>query len=347
MNLKTKLKTITVFGGAISLGIVAVLTGSLSSQQSPHSVGAGEQPLPTDVEHYGPAEAKRVSNKITMFYPHRQPEVYWRDPDWNIDLVIPPSSDDPYSLSIRPSGGRGLTVELPETYEQVNSISRAPGDKAIVVADLTGTTQAVAIIDLKLGKVIDNIGLYNPTVSPNRRFILYENWYPPHAETHENVYHLYDTMKSPKENVCGYRSNDPKHEDLDEGMRGFQVFPQRSGQVLCTDLEDDNDDNMASNFVWADDSSKIVFADVKRSVMSLILVTAPLGSADLPRTFVHPLKGAENVCLEAKYCDFHVIKSLTLEDESVKLTVFPHPESGKKVENDLIIPISRFVPVGK
>jgi hypothetical protein len=238
-------------------------------------------------------------------------------------------------------------------YAQINSIFRAPGDKVIIEADCGGTCSGFLIVDLPRGKVIDEISCEFTKISPNRRFILYDNWFPAEAESHVNQYHLYDTTKAPRENVCSYKNNDPKHENLSDDMRGFQVYPQRPGQIICNDVEDDNnpDDNMATNFTWALDSSKIVFADVKSGVMSLILVTMPIETKDRPRTSVYALTGAEDVCAEAidaageKSCDYHVIQSLGWDGDAVK-AVFHH-QFGAKLDLEKTIPISKFVPVSK
>jgi len=334
----------------LGIGCVTLFSSYVFAQQPSKSTIADriKQPFSTEVKHIGMAEIKTVVK--TGYFPQRQPEVYWHDQDWNIDLIIRSTDDSPDSLSIRSSGGAAQVVTLPDDYRQVNSIFRGPNDKAIIDADCGGSCGGFIIIDLKLGKVIDDFGKIETLVSPNGRFILYLNGYSPHAGTFENQYHLYDTMKTPRENVCGYRQNDPMHKDLDEEMRGFQVYPQSPGQILCVD-EDDDDDNMAANFTWDADSSKIVFADKKSGVMSLVVVTMPVGAKDLPRTSVYHLIGAEDVCAGAtdaagnKYCDYHVIKSLGWDGDTVKAS-FQH-RFGSKLDLEKTIPLSKFAPIGK
>jgi len=324
---------------------------SLFAQQTAQPIGAKQEMPPSDTEisHIGNAEVKSLVN--TGFYPSRQPEVYWHDSDWKIDLINRASDEKPYEISIRSSSGSVSVVKLPQEYEQVNSIYRAPGDKAIIVEEDHTSSGAFAIVDLKQGRLIDNVGVAFSIISPDRRFILYQNWYPAEAEYYENTYHLYDTSRTPRQNVCGYRDNDPKHEYLDDGMRGFQVFPQKAGQPLCSGPEDDDDDNMGTNFTWAPDSSKIVFADVKSGVMSLILVTMPAGASDLPKTSIYALVGAENVCAGATdaagqpYCDYHDIQSLGWGGDAVTAT-FNH-RFGTPLDLKITIPVSKFVPVGK
>lgn len=327
-------------------GLLPAFSASLSGDQEQQS----NVEIRSEVKHIGTAEVRTVT-PTSLFVPNHQPEVYWHDSDWNIDLVSPASENNPSVLSIRSSTGKVSALKLPTEFEQINSILRAPGDKAIVIEESHTGTGGFAIVDLGAGTTVDKVGIVFANISPNRRFILYQNWFPPHAETYENIYHLYDTMKSPLGNVCGYMNNDPKHEDLNDGMRGFQVYPQESGQTDCNGPENDDDDNMATNFTWAEDSTTIVFADVKSGVMSLVLVTMPTGLKDLPKTSVYTLTGTEDVCagntdaVGENNCDYHVIQSLDWEEGAVK-AVFHH-QFGAKFNLEVTIPISKFVPISK
>lgn len=366
-TMKSRCNTTFISALLLSLCLMSFIPGGLKcagAQSSTESRGLAqptqstdankpEEPLGIEVKHIGRAEAASVVN--TGFFPSRQPVIYWHDQDWNIDLVIPPtgSENDAYSLRISSSSGAASTVLLPEVYAQIKSITRAPRDKVILDADCGGTCSGFLIVDLKEAKVIDDIGAEDVTISPDGRFILYNNGYPSHGGEHENLYHLYDTMKPPSENVCGYSRYDSKHERLVEVWRGFQVFPQKPGQIFCTNKENDglDDDNMAMNFTWAADSSKIVFADVKSGVMSLVVVTMPVGTKDLPRTSVYPLTGAEDVCAGVtdsageKYCNYGIIQSLGWEVNAVK-AVFDY-QSRTKVGGQMTIPVSKFVAIGK
>jgi len=351
MRLRTKcdeFSAVTTARGLSSICLVFLSTLLFSSYLLAQDL-ANNAHIHSEVTQNGSAEMRSVSNG--MFDPAHQPEVYWHDSDWDIDLINRASDEKPYEISIRSSSGSLSIVKLPQEYEQVNSIYRAPRDKAIIVEEDHTSSGAFAIVDLKQGRLIDNVGVAFSIISPDRRFILYQNWYPAEAEYYENTYHLYDTSRTPRQNVCGYRGNDPKHEYLDDGMRGFQVFPQKVGQLLCSGPEDDDDDNMGTNFTWSPDSSKIVFADVKSGVMSLILVTMPVGTSDLPKTSTYPLVGAENVCAGATdaageaICDYHVIQSLGWDGDTVT-AVFNH-RFGTKLNLTMAIPVSRFTPIGK
>lgn len=352
MNTQTRF----VAMGVIGFGVVALLTLSILAQQTAQSTGNNnqEQPFDTQVTHIGTAEVSTVVD--TGYFPSRQPKIYWHDQDWNVDLIVPPSGseNDTYSLRVRSSSGAESTVEIPEVYGQIDKIYRTPGDKVILDAECGGTCTGFLVVDLKQAKVIDNIGAEDVTISPNGRFILYDNGYPSHGGEDPGQYHLYDTVKTPLENFCGHTLVHPRNERLDEDWRGFQVFPQKPGQVYCTNKENDDldDDNVATNFVWSADSSKIVFADVKSGVMSLVVVAMPAGAKDLPQTSTYALIGAEDACkgimdsVGERYCDYHAIKSLGWDGDTVTAAFLPRV-NGRRVEMDLAVPLWKFVPISK
>ncbi len=297
-------------------------------------------------------------------YPTLQPVVYWHDENWKLDMLPGPTPEGEVSMRITPREGREKIVKFPTDYAQVDSISRAPNDKAIIIADINGKTTAFGLVDLKSGKLIDNFAISAPSLSPNRRFVLYVN-----TDYYDYYnYHFYDTLKTPRENTCGYRLNDPEHKDLDESYRGIQVYPRRRGQVSCSDAdlkEFENDDhNMVSSFVWSADSSKAVFADVMNgSTISLILVTMHDGDRDkehefdhdrehdkerdLPRTFVYSFTGAENVCAGAASCNSNNVRSVAWNGDSVNVALVQANPTGPAIVKNLTIPLSKFVPTAK
>jgi hypothetical protein len=309
---------------------------TLTQQRAPRS----------EVRHIGGAEVKLVVQG-SLVDPQQQPEVYWHDPEWSIDLVAPESADQAPRISIRSHLGNTSLAKLPEYYEQISEILRGPEDKAIVLEDNHLAESDFSIIDLKSGQLMNNVGVAFTEVSPNRRFVFFEDVRPLVADTakDESRYRLYDALKSPRGNTCGYRRNDPTHKYLDPDMRGFQVYPRNPGHTTC-DSVDEDDDNSGSNFVWADDSSKIVFADLKNNVMSLVLVMMPLNTKDPPRTLLYPLTGAENVCAGAKYCD-SIVKSLTWNSDAVNVAFVQVNPAGPPIAKSLTIPLSKFVPIGK
>lgn len=355
MNSQTRFVSSKSLGEMIGLGIfslqILLIAMPLSAQYQ-------SQPISSEVTHIGTAEMRSVT-KTSGFSPDRQPVVYWHDEDWKIDLT-PQSSPNAFSLSITSSDGRERVVKLPWDYSQINSIFCTPNGKAIIIADINGKITAFGLVDLKLGKLIDNFAMSPPSVSPNRRFILYVN-----TDYYDYYnYRLYDTSKTPRENTCGYRENDPDHKDLDEGYRGFPIYPRKANQISCSGAAEkafaDESHTQLSNFIWSVDSSKAVFADLMNgSTISLILVTMHHEDKgrknegdndrenDLPQTLIYSLIGAEDVCAGVAHCDYNNVRSIAWNGDSVNVALIQANPTGPAIVKNLTIPISKFVPLGK
>jgi hypothetical protein len=338
-------------------GILALIFAiPLSAQNCPTNDG-----VRTICEQIGNAEVVSVTSPFGT-YPTLQPVVYWHDDEWKIDMLPQPTSDGELRMQITSKSGSAKIVNFQAVFfAQVDSITRNPGDKAIILGEANGTSSVFSIIDLKLGKQIDGGLLYHPSISPNRRFLLYNDWYTPHSEFFENRYTLYDTLKTPEENTCGYGDNNIEYKRHHDLLGGIQVYPY---QVTCLDLEDDDDDNTdISDFIWSSNSSKVVFADVKSGVMSLILVKMPHGerdedhdcdhdrghdkNRDQPRTLTYSFTGAENVCAGAATCDYNNVRSIAWNGDSVNIALVQANPSGPAIVKNLAIPLSKFVPLAK
>ena len=325
----------------VSLRSLCVLGFSFALLSAPQFGQEPNKHLTTEVEHFGSAEAKTVTRSSGL-YPSEQPEVYWHDDSCRIDLLPLVSEGDKFKLRVSSSlGGETSIVHLPENYAQIRSILRIPDDKAIVIADISGTVNSFCIVDLKLREVTDQVAMYSPSVSPDRRFILYVNGFAPHGLYGESEYHLYDTSKTPRENTCGFRQNDPEHKDLDESYRGFQVYPLTESGGSCSGaLPEGEDHQKVSDFVWSSDSGKVAFADAKNSVITLIVVELPSGARGLARTVAYPLVGTENVC--DKECTNLNVRSLSWDGDAIRAKLAFTPEVGAVTEKTLEIPLARF-----
>lgn len=340
-------------GKTIGLGIIFLqmppIIMSLAAQDQ-------SQPIKSETRNIGTAETRSVT-KASGFFPDRQPAIHWHDDDWKINLLPLSSPDAAYEMSVTSRDEREKIVKLPLDYSQIDSISRTPNDMAIIIAEINGKTRAFGLIDLKSGKLIENFAILAPFISPNQRFILYVN-----TDYYDYYnYRLYDTSKTPRENTCGYRQNDPEHHDLDEAYRGFPVYPRKADQCSCSDAEEkpfsDESHLRASDFIWSADSHSVIFADVQDGkAMSLILVIVPDGDddkhregdhdgeRDQPRTSIYRLVDTEDVCAGATSCDSGNVRSLVWDGNSIK-AAFILVSNGQKSEKDLTIPLSKFVPI--
>jgi hypothetical protein len=277
------------------------------------------------------------------FYPSKQPEIYWHDEEWSIDLLPLEAPNGSHRLRTNfIHGSKSDVIELPENYGQIRSILRAPDERAIVIADISGTVMAFCIVDLRLGKVVDQVPIYSPSVSPDRRFIIYVNGFPPHGSYGESQYRLYDTLKTPRENTCGFRDNDPQHEDLDESYRGYQVFPVSSVRAACSGVLPEGEDHQkASDFVWSSDSAKVTFVDAQGGSISFVAVRVPSSSVGFPSTMVYTMAGLDNVC--DKECGSRNVRAISWNGDEIRATLAYSPEMGHVTEKDINLPLSKFV----
>ncbi len=342
--------------GTIRAITVHILTKALVRSLIVAGLIAGSGPLAnaqqrfdTKIMQIGDAQVQTLVE--TGFFPDRQPVIFWHDPDWNIDLLLPASKDGAFSMQIRSKAGKKLVVALPARASQIISILRAPNDNAIVYTDPDGESDGIIIINLKTGTIIDDLTMSDTSISPNRRFVLFDNWISNWDDSVPHEFRLYDILRSPRENTCGYGAADPEHEKLDDFLRGIQVLPPLSGRQACSDNDEDVGWDFGTNFTWAADSTKVVFADMKGGKMTLVLITVPLGTHDLPKASVYVLKGAQDVCAGAtdaageKNCDDHEIKSLQWDGNLIQ-AVFQH-QFGTPLNLHLTVPISSFIPIVK
>jgi hypothetical protein len=320
----------------------------------------------TICKQIGNAEVVSVSSPFGA-YPKSQPVVYWHDDEWKIDMLPNLTSDGELSMKITPHNGSMKIVNFDAVlFVQVDSITRNQGDGVIVIGEPNGMSSVFSIVDLKLGKIMAGGLLYEPSISPDRRFLLYKNWYLPHVGG-ENQYVLYDTLKTLEENTCGYGENNPEYKRKSDQIGITQVYPY---QANCLEEEGDTDDNNGiSNFIWSSDSSKVVFADVKSGIISLILVKMPHDDSDKnldrdkehegdrdrgrdryndrPQTLTYKFVGTQNVCAGAATCDSNNVHSIAWNGDSVNVSLVQANSTGPAIVKNLTIPLSKFVPLAK
>lgn len=185
--------------------------------------GRAQMRFDTKISQVGDAQVQ--ANVEDGFFPDRQSGVFWHDPEWSIDLLLPADKNGVFSVRIRATGGQGILVTLPENAKQIQSVVRAPSNKAIVSTYCDSERSGVVVLDLKKGAIVDDLCSSGFTISPNRRFIVFDNWIGNWDDSVPHEFRLYDLTKTPKENTCGYSRSDTKHERFDDYLRGLQVFP--------------------------------------------------------------------------------------------------------------------------
>jgi hypothetical protein len=294
-NRMSKLASIGYVGKLLVLTFVLISPAAVAAQcavadRQKAAIRANARTSRIDTAEVGSAPTWAIDSDA---YRCQQPDVYWHDKDWNIDLLLPTAENDPFSLKIRARSGQEKILKLDGLYMQIASISLAPNDEALVVGyaygSWSGQFSVAEIVNLKSGTQLDQVVASTLSISPNRRFLIFLN-----GDQTNPVYdyRLYDLLKSPRENTCGYRDNDPHHKDFDEEYRGIPLYPKTAHQIGCSEADqkpfEDEDHQRASNYLWSADSSKVIFADVNnRKIVNIIEVTMPSGPKDTPHELIY------------------------------------------------------------
>ncbi len=285
----------------------------------------------------------------------KQPEIYWHDTDMSLDLD---ASTKDWSIVVQQGSNPAERVPLPDSLvlEQVYAIHRAPQNHAVLLADLSAGAQFVGIIGTSPAKLLDSFwSSATPSLSPDNHYVLFVRFYPMHgADNYDDQYRLYDVLGTRSSNWPDRPAQDGPPNlpaNYDDTLAGVPVYPLKAGELGRdnTNVEDGQVHQKASKFIWSVDSSKVVFADVQGGVISLVVVSMPIGGNGKPQTIVHPLVGPENACLGSGggACDYRNVGSITWDRDNVNVVLRIRPQHGKTNDIDLTIPLTEFVPAGK
>ncbi|MGH9644153.1 MAG: hypothetical protein ACRD3Q_17245 [Terriglobales bacterium] len=161
---------------------------------------------------------------------------------------------------------------------QVNEILEASPTKAIIVGMLNGDSWVFAVLDLLAYRVVDTVWCYEPTISPDGRYIAFIKFFPTHfVYDVDDHYMLYDTRLSPMQNRppgtssaagelflainAGTPVYPPGIGNKDGDNTG--VAPEDAHQIAC------------QSFFWWQDSTGYVFADRYKGELYLVKVEVP------------------------------------------------------------------------
>src|SRR5579863_3538562 len=161
----------------------------------------GQKLFDTEINQIGNAQVQTIVD--TGFFPDRQSVVFWHDPQWSIDLLLPSNSRGEFSVRIQSPTGEKSIVTLPESARQIKSIVRAPDGKAIVNTE-GSENFGIVVLDLKKAAVTDALVASEVQISPNRRFALFDSWFANWDDSVPHTYRLYDVLRAPRDNTCGY-----------------------------------------------------------------------------------------------------------------------------------------------
>jgi hypothetical protein len=188
------------------------------------------------------------------FDPDHQTPMSYQDDTYRLSLV---KSGDTLEVAVYVYGKLRSRMELPVEIVQVDAIQRVQSGKAVILGQLNGDVQSVAVLDLDKGQVADAFLAYQPALSPDGRYVAFVKWFPPRyagGVTHE--YLLYDLSRDPRANRAQTVSLD-NFQDV-----GTPVYPLGSANAADDNVDVPRGHTLSSdNFYWRKDSKTVVFAD--------------------------------------------------------------------------------------
>jgi hypothetical protein len=140
--------------------------------------------------------------------------------------------------------------------------------RAVLISGTEGL-DLIDIVDMDTGKVVDEIPVWSPTISPSGRVIAYEKGYMAHFNLYtQTEYMVYDTTLGKAENRAKARQkNDPYD-------AGFMIYPPPD-KAAPPRTEDDWHMSRVP-FQWLNNSDLLAFVDQDTQSGQLSLVVADL-----------------------------------------------------------------------
>ncbi len=163
-----------------------------------------------------------------------------------------------------------VRLDMDEVIDQVCELS----DHRVVVFGNSGSYGTnISIVDVDKAALTDTFLVYDPILSPDRRWIVYRKFFPRQTDLPaSDEYLLYDLSKSPTQN----RPSEPFSMDRLDTDVGIPVYPvgwkNEPGDNIGA--PDDQRHGHMSPFFWAPDSRAIVFTDmVQEDKPDIVLIT--------------------------------------------------------------------------
>ena len=119
----------------------------------------------------------------------------------------------------------------------------------------------VSIIDTEKGALVDTFLVYDPVLSPDKRWLVYRKFFPRQTDLPaSDEYLLYDLLKSPAQN----RPSEPFSMDRLDADVGTPIYPlgwkNESGDNIGA--PENQRHSHISPLFWSPDSRAVVFADI-------------------------------------------------------------------------------------
>jgi hypothetical protein len=170
------------------------------------------------------------------------------------------------------------------------------GQNLLLVFSVPGSgIYDIKIINQETGAMLDSILAYDPLVSPDQRWLVYRDFYPPQSQVSlSEEYLLYDLDKDAKAN----RLTNPDSGQVEAA--GRVIYPAVRNAVPFDNLglpREQRHTFRATSFFWAKDSKSLIFADESGGALSIIWLK--IDPEDRPTAYVHPVIGTD-ICRNAQ-----------------------------------------------
>lgn len=272
------------------------------------------------------------------FVPQDQSPVSYQDSNLAIRSIHPIGHEISIQIQELASQSKGLLsyqVTLPDQVAQLNEVRPIYGDKIVSIGLVNSAVSMVNIIDRNTETIVDSFYAYKPAVSPNGRWIAFQEFFPPHGD--ENIrscYRVYDSSLNAIQN----RQNLVGVSDLQ--VVGFSIYPvrPRSQEVECGATIKDGEFMMSTDtFFWGEQSDQFFFAISEKDALNLVLVK--LDKNPKWKTFIYNLNKDKNFCASTD-CSTAKVTSLKLKNNVVDTQVFPG-DLGKE-SSSISVPTDEF-----
>ena len=213
----------------------------------------------------GSADPRTPQNQSRLFDPLHQRPLSYADESLTINVVV---RGGRISLDIR-QGPRPISRELPlpDDMAQVNEIRRTQPNKVVVIGMFSGDIWEVVVVELSGPSITDKFLCYEPSVSPDGRYVSFIKFFPPHsADGAEDHYMLYNLRKDAAHNrPAGTNKSDWQ-------TVGVTIYPPGIGNHNFDNLHHpESAIHMLSSdgFFWDNAGSQVVFADSSKAASPL------------------------------------------------------------------------------
>ncbi len=197
----------------------------------------------------------------------RSYQAVYHDASIRLTVGRPRNRFDPDFIIIQRPEGASRSVRLPGQIGEVSDIEKVGFGEFAIFQSGPAPYAEVSILDADSETFRDDITCYSPSLSPDHHYLAFTKFYPPHGEhsplDDSDFALLYDFSLPPNTNL------DPRRDDQNSDISGFLLFPKNwKLEPSVSPIKGIAVYSFASNYMWAPDSSKMIFLTISNHVDS-------------------------------------------------------------------------------